>query len=104
MQVRFPDFAAGLLAGDRVDWPGGEAVDAVERRVRAAWERLATAAASTVAVTHGGIVAGMLTELDLTAPSPLGPGTRARWISPAAAILLRPERVDGRVRWLAEGA
>lgn len=87
----FPAFAAALVGGIRVDWPGGETADEVDLRTRAAWSRLAGRATPTIAVTHGGIIAGILAELGLFAPQPLGPGQRARWIAPARAILLRRE-------------
>jgi broad specificity phosphatase PhoE len=56
LQSRFPEVARGILAGDDVDWPGGERMDAFLERVGRAWLR-AIAAARTgpvVIVSHGG--------------------------------------------------
>lgn len=100
VEAGFPDFAAALVADARADWPGGETADAIEKRVRAVWGRLLARPGATIAVSHGGVIAGVLAELGATAPSPLGPGGRSRWIRPAAAILLRSDAG----RWLLEEA
>jgi broad specificity phosphatase PhoE len=56
LQARFPEVARRILAGEEVDWPGGERSDAFVDRVGRAWLR-AIAAARTgpvVVVAHGG--------------------------------------------------
>jgi broad specificity phosphatase PhoE len=58
LEVRLPDVAARLAAGESVDWPGGEAALDVDRRAARVSKRVVeVAAASTVIVVgHGGIL------------------------------------------------
>jgi len=77
-----PGLAAGLAAGDAIDWPGGESAASVRRRAGDVWVDVRRAGRPRLLVTHGGFIRALL-EVAL-APHPL-PNV---WIGPAALIEL----------------
>ncbi len=83
IERRLPDLAAALIGGaSDVDWPGGETIDAVRRRVGAAWRRLAELDRPVVAACHGGVIRAVLAGLGL--------GDGPMWsIAPASVVELR---------------
>jgi broad specificity phosphatase PhoE len=80
--ARFPAIASLLIAGRRdVDWPGGEAADALRARVDAAWAAARTADADTVVlVSHGGVLRTLVDALVAPEgwPDPIGPASEIR--------------------------
>lgn len=72
----WPDLAQSLRAGNlAIDWPCGESWAHLERRVTAAWDRLAQSQGDIAVITHGG-PARLLANLALgeAVPHVLQPG------------------------------
>jgi broad specificity phosphatase PhoE len=89
VEARFPDLAARLAAGERIDWPGGEAwMDVVARARRAADRvRVAAESGSVVVVSHGGLLHALTGELaadPFRAIPPFGAGAVLR-LEPASS-------------------
>jgi broad specificity phosphatase PhoE len=54
---RFPALAEALVNGGApVDWPGGETASDLDRRIAAAWSRIAASGRPTVVVSHAGSI------------------------------------------------
>jgi ribonuclease H / adenosylcobalamin/alpha-ribazole phosphatase len=65
LTTRFPDLAERLARGERVDWPGGETIEAVDHRAHRAANRVLEDAArgAVLVVSHGAllhVLAGLL--------------------------------------------
>src|SRR5262245_33176052 len=55
LAIAYPQLAASILAGSTsIDWPGGETAEALEARVRSAWDEVIAAGRDAVVVTHAG--------------------------------------------------
>lgn len=77
-----PDLAAGLAAGEPIDWPGGESAASVRERAGAVWGDMHRAARPTLLVTHGGFIRAFL-EVALGRPA-----LPDVWIEPGAVVEL----------------
>jgi broad specificity phosphatase PhoE len=85
--VAEPALADAILAGRRVEWPGGEATLDVDRRAARVAHRLVAASVdrSIVVVSHGGFLHALATALAVsTGHSPLAP------LSPGGIVRLVP--------------
>lgn len=81
LEAQFPVLAAAIGRGERVDWPGGEAMSVVDDRARRAAGRLLEAASRgpVVVVSHGAllhVLAGVVAPA--WTPSFFGPGGSLR--------------------------
>jgi probable phosphoglycerate mutase len=77
LSERLPDVAATLGRGERVDWPGGEAIAAVEARARRAGRRVLAAGRNgpVVVVSHGALLHALAARIAPgDAPPFFGPG------------------------------
>jgi broad specificity phosphatase PhoE len=88
-----PGVAAGLVAGDPIDWPGGECAASVSQRAGDVWLDVRHMSRSSLLVTHGGFIRALL-EVAFGRPA-----LADVWIGPGAVIELR--RAAG--RWQAIG-
>jgi probable phosphoglycerate mutase len=81
---RYPDLAAEIAAGRRVDWPGGETMAAVEERARRASIRISAGAETNrvIVVSHGALLHAVVAALAGT------PGTH--FFAPAGILRLVP--------------
>jgi broad specificity phosphatase PhoE len=55
-----PGVAAGLAAGDAIDWPGGESAASVRQRAGDVWLDVRRAGRPRLLVTHGGFIRALL--------------------------------------------
>jgi probable phosphoglycerate mutase len=83
-----PGIAAGLAAGEPIDWPGGESAASVRQRAGDVWLGLRGAVRPRLLVTHGGFIRALL---EVAFRRPALPDV---WIGPAAVVELR--RIAGR--------
>jgi broad specificity phosphatase PhoE len=80
-----PELASGILAGRDVDWPEGEAAEAVRLRVSSVCARVEASSRPVVLVSHSAVLAalaGALTRSPILARTAL---------APAAVLALRRE-------------
>ncbi|MEX2011171.1 MAG: histidine phosphatase family protein [Chloroflexota bacterium] len=77
-----PDLAAGLAAGEPIDWPGGESAASVRKRAADVWLDVRRAGRPGLLVTHGGFVRALL-EVAFGRPA-----LADVWIGPGAVVEL----------------
>lgn len=91
IERRHPDVAAAILAGDPVDWPGGESHIALATRVARAASRITAIARErpVVIVSHGWVLDRLLAELRVVATATDADDV-ARSLPPAGVLRLEP--------------
>lgn len=81
LSTREPALADAIVAGDRIDWPGGESGDAVDARAARAAARILEAAsrAPVVVISHGAVLHAIARALEVRPlPPPLEPAAALR--------------------------
>lgn len=81
VRAKMPELAAAVAAGQPFDWPAGETWAQLSARVAAAWRRLEALGRPVVAVTHAGVIAGLVAALVPDAPP--------RWVGGTGVVAFR---------------